>query len=62
MHSARSNLITLFFCSFLFISAACSCVSAGEIVIYGDSQLDEVAQERVVNAILHFKPSVIFSL
>ena len=53
------NLITLFFYGFLFILAACSPVLAGEIAVYGDSQLDQVAQERVVKAILQFKPSII---
>ena len=60
MHLARRNFIALFFCSLLFISVSYSFVLAGEIAIYGDSQLDEVAQERVVKAILQFKPSIIF--
>ena len=60
MHLARRNFIALFFGSFLFISVAYSFVFAGEIVVYGDSQLDEAAQERVVKAILQFKPSIIF--
>ena len=60
MRSPRRNLITLFFCGFLFILAACSFASAGEIAVYGDSQLDQIAQERVVKAILQFKPSIIF--
>ena len=59
MRSARRNLVTLFLCGFLFISV-CSFASAGEIAVYGDSQLDQIAQERVVKAILQFKPSIIF--
>jgi len=60
MYLTRRNFIAAFFCIPLFISAVYSFVSAGEIAVYGDSQFNESAQERVVKAILRFKPSVIF--
>jgi len=45
----------------LFISFVLySNVFADDIVIFGDSQLNEAIQRKVVQAILTFKPSVVF--
>lgn len=55
--SGKIFLAVLFvFCVTTFGSPA----FAGRIVVYGDSQVDEVAQRKVVQAILKQKPSIIF--
>lgn len=52
-------LLALFFVV-LGLFLLCLPVFAGNIVVYGDSQSDEWAQKKVVEAILKYKPSMIF--
>jgi acid phosphatase type 7 len=46
----------------VFCAAAVFCLQAwaGQIAIFGDSQRNEEAQQRVVKTILQYKPSVVF--
>ena len=56
------KIAKIFFILLLSVSAIAfgSAAFAGDIVVYGDSQVDEVAQRRVVEAILQKKPSIAF--
>jgi predicted MPP superfamily phosphohydrolase len=54
------KFLFIFFSCILSLLLFCQTVFAADIVIYGDSQLDEAAQARVVQAIRQFKPAIIF--
>ena len=60
MRSFRKNFLSILLCGFLFSGTFLSNASAGDIVIFGDSQFNEKIQRRVVQAILAFKPSTVF--
>jgi predicted MPP superfamily phosphohydrolase len=53
------KIFLVFFClSFSFIS--CLSASSGDIVIYGDSQNNPEVQRGLVQAVLSFKPAIVF--
>ena len=56
----RRGSLAALFCGFLFAFIAYSFALAADIAVYGDSQIDETAQARVVGVIFKFKPSVVF--
>lgn len=60
--SFRKNFLGILFYGFLFNFIFLSNALAGDIVIFGDSQTNESIRRRVVQAILAFKPSVVFSV
>ena len=60
MRTFRKNILCILLCSILFSAAFLSNAFAGDIVIFGDSQLNEDVQRKVVQAILVFKPSIVF--
>ncbi len=58
--SLRKNFLGVLLCGFLFSGIFILNALAGDIVVFGDSQLDENIQRRVIQAILPFKPAVVF--
>ena len=59
--SFRKNFLGILFCAFLFSNAFLSNALAGDIAIFGDSQHNTAIRRKVVQAILSFKPSAVFS-
>ncbi len=59
--SFKKNFLGILFCSFLFSCIFLSSALSGDIAIFGDSQQNEAIRRRVVQAILAFKPPVVFS-
>jgi predicted MPP superfamily phosphohydrolase len=60
IRSFKRNFLGILLCGFLLGGTFHSNALAGDIVIFGDSQRNENIQREVVQAILPFKPSVIF--
>lgn len=57
-----SSNLSILFCGFFIGLVLCLNAFAGDIAVFGDSQIDEAAQRKVVQAILSFKPSIVFRL
>lgn len=56
MKMARASFLLFSLC----VAGLFSSAFAGDIVVYGDSRVDEVTQRRVVEAILQKRPSIVF--
>jgi predicted MPP superfamily phosphohydrolase len=57
----RKNFLGILLCSFLLSCIFFSNALAGDIAIFGDSQHNTTIRRRLVQVILSFKPSVVFS-
>jgi hypothetical protein len=58
LKASAGVFFVFFFLSFGLL--VCPCTSGEEIAIYGDSQTNPEVQQKIVKAILSFKPSVVF--
>jgi predicted MPP superfamily phosphohydrolase len=56
----KKNRLAILLCGFFIVSLLCLNALAADIVIFGDSQGDEVAQRKVVEAIAAYRPSIVF--
>jgi len=56
----KRRRLTIIFCGVLIVFVSCFNAFAGQIVVFGDSQSDEIAQRKLVRDILFFKPSIVF--
>jgi predicted MPP superfamily phosphohydrolase len=59
--SFRNKFLSILLCGFLLSCIFLSNALAGDIVIFGDSQNNEKIRREVVQTIMTFKPSVVFS-
>ena len=56
----KKNRLAILLCGFFIASLLCLNALAADIVVFGDSQVDEVSQRKVVQAIASFRPSIVF--
>ena len=56
------RIFTTLLCSFFGVFILSLSLFAGDIVIFGDSQIDEISQRKVVQAVLSVNPSIVFRL
>jgi predicted phosphodiesterase len=59
-YSLKKTRLAILLCGFFIGLIPCLIAYAGDIVVFGDSQVDEAAQRKVVQAVLAFKPSIVF--
>jgi len=59
-HLFKKNRLAILLGGFFVASLLCLNALAADIVVFGDSQHDEAAQRKVVEAIAAYRPSIVF--
>ncbi len=56
------SILSILFCGVFTGLVLCLNAFAGDIAVFGDSQVDAAVQRKVIQAVLSFKPSIVFRL